>query len=309
MFLIVSVFWVQSQKSRLCNYATGKLRVVALANIDIGLITTCGILSYEIRHTAHHGLLSPLWSATLAGVQQGFYSSALSLFSSVGFLISAYLFIQWRNSRHPDSVVVDDLVALLSSISDPSKSELVWTNLDVKRYYMEQLEEVAVCYERYFPAKLSCRNRTIMAWQEKMFVDIAAAVRDLMRWVVMPKIDTRKSLIERIVSLLSHTVTGDWDALERGELEPLPSAPSARIRLVAWFRIVVQAGLIPLGVYAFHLLQPKEHIPAFMFAIAVGWPVITVLTGLDPDIKSKLETLRSAIQIIPGSGEKKEGKG
>jgi hypothetical protein len=97
----------------------------------------------------------------------------------------------------------------------PSK----WGILEIQHELAGRLEIIASCLQHNLPCRLQSDGATD-DWLQKMTTQMAAALRDLKKWVLMPKPDTRRQFITRVAETFVHAATGEWDALARSEGEP-----------------------------------------------------------------------------------------
>ena len=246
-------------------------------------------------------------------------SLGVMLAYGVGFMVLGALAIGWgmrftdqwwdRHAcmRHPDAVVVDELARMAESL-DQHPGE--WLNLHVRARMLDSLERIAQCLERSLPLHLNGRDALTDRWLREQTAGRAAAVRELKRWVCLPKADTRERFVERISQDLTRAVRGDWDGLEW--MPPPPQAPRG-VRAAAKTMIVL--GVTAGGAAAATLLESQvgkvigdTWAVLRPFAPVLG-PVLApmiiyvVMRILRPALFSDLPVLRRLREILPEHAE------
>jgi hypothetical protein len=163
---------------------------------------------------------------------RAFASLGVMLAYGVGFMVLGAAAIWWgmrftdqwwdRHAcmRHPDAVVVDELARMVETLG---RHPAEWLNLHVRARLLRSLERVAQCLEHSLPLHLSGRDELTDQWLREQTAGRAAAMRELKRWVCLPKADTRRQFVDRISGDLTRAVRGDWDGLEW--MPPPPQGP------------------------------------------------------------------------------------
>jgi hypothetical protein len=255
--------------------------------------------SVDIRHVTVHALASLGWM----------------LAYGLGFMVLGALAIWWGMSfteqwwdrhacmRHPDAVVVDELARIVETMGrHPGE----WLNLHGRARVLRSLERVAQCLERYLPLHLRGRDALTDGWLREQTAGRAAAVRDLKRWVCLPKADTRQRFVDRVTDDLARAVRGDWDGLEW--MEPPPQPPRG---LRATARTLIVLAVTGLGTAAAALLesQVREAISGTWGVLRPFAPVLApvlapiliylVMRVLRPALVSDLPVLRHVREVLP----------
>ena len=136
----------------------------------------------------------------------------------IGFVLERLITTSVRQKKAmcPDVVIVNDLLEILSMVErEPAQ----WTHPAFKRKINSRLEEVAVCVQHHIPYWLPGTDRFTDSWLVETGQKMAAAFRDLRKWVLTPRWDTSSQFTKRIASDLVHAAAGEWDHFERGEPE------------------------------------------------------------------------------------------
>jgi hypothetical protein len=255
--------------------------------------------SVDLAHVTVHALASLGWM----------------LAYGLGFMVLGALAIWWGMSfteqwwdrhacmRHPDAVVVDELARIVETMGrHPGE----WLNLHGRARVLQSLERVAQCVERYLPLHLRGRDALTDRWLAEQTAGRAAAVRDLKRWVCLPKADTRQCFVDRITHDLTRAVRGDWDGLEW--MDPPPQPPRG---VRATVKGVIVLGVTGLGAASATLLEARVG-----QAISGTWDVLRplapvlapvlapiiiylVMRVLRPALYTELPVLRRVRELLP----------
>jgi hypothetical protein len=244
-----------------------------------------------------------------------FASLGVMLAYGVGFMVLGAIAIWWgmrftdqwwdRHAcmRHPDAVVVDELARMVESLGrHPGE----WLNLHVRARLLRSLERIAQCLEHSLPMHLSGRDALTDRWLREQTAGRAAAVRELKRWVCLPKADTRQQFIDRISQDLTRAARGDWDGL--AWMPPPPQAPRG---VRAAVKTMIVLGVTAGGAATATVLETRLD-----YAIGETWDVLrpfapvlgpvlapmiiyVVMRILRPALFSDLPILRRLREIIP----------
>jgi hypothetical protein len=169
----------------------------------------------QFRDTFLTDKISPLstWQFAIAA---GLWGAILLWLLTCIFLflitLSIIFFERSKKIRCPDSVTVDYLLMALVLLE---KYQSEWTDLNFKRGMNLLLEEIALCIERYVPRPLRSGDDGTDTWVKEVTREVATAIRELKKWVLTPKGDSRQNFILKIGYTFVHVVSGEWDSLER----------------------------------------------------------------------------------------------
>ena len=121
-----------------------------------------------------------------------------------------------------------------------------------------QLEEIAVCLERFMPKRLRCGGDVATAQHvRRIYGKAGSAIRDLKKWVATPRADTREQLILRITECLFLVKSGNWDGLAA-----LSTATESRSRWSLFYERAKKAMLpVLLGASATTMIYLLSHLP------------------------------------------------
>jgi hypothetical protein len=184
-----------------------KLASVHLTAVWTGtLVAGCVLWRPQLQH----------WLNAATAVPAPAIEQSVGLLLGFSTLMLAMSVLSIRHMRlemaNPDAVVVDCLLEILFLLqAKPSR----WGELSVKRDLIGELEAAASTIEGDLPAQLRTSNAADDKWFGHMASQSAAALRNLKRWVLMPKLDTRDRFTEQVCSILVSTLRGDWDNLPR----------------------------------------------------------------------------------------------
>jgi len=92
-----------------------------------------------------------------------------------------------------------------------------WTDPTVRGVFLAQFEDAAKCLE-IISKKLSMGDRFSAAWNRLEYVRRASGIRELKKWVLLPKTDTRNNLDRELRRIIQLVAVGDWDGLPQAKL-------------------------------------------------------------------------------------------
>ena len=204
---------------------------------------------------------------------------------------------------YADKVIVNYLINAIVELQNSVGS--AWT-MQQKRAIILDLETASFCVEHGLPYRLQCRDPETMLWNKQVFKEIATTIRLTNRWIISPKADTREFLNQRLITFLEHSLTGEWDSMERTQPEDLAIHLSLKARIWEVCRTLILAALPPLGAFAYHLMHPKAELPALVTGVVVLWPILILAAAVDPDFKSKVAIFKDATALLPLSSRDKK---
>lgn len=139
--------------------------------------------------------------------------------------------------RHPDAVVVDEMVRMLETVE---RHPAEWLTLGTRDRMLSSLERMAQCLERSMPLHLRGRDDETRRWILDATAQRAAAVRELKKSVALPRADTRERFIERVSGDLVLAASGDWESLETAPVPP--QAPRGMRKVVKTVLVLAVTG-------------------------------------------------------------------
>jgi hypothetical protein len=179
----------------------------------------------------------------------------------------AYGFMHWRRRMYPDAIVLDGLLKVLHRVTQSPER---WPDLSFRRELAGRIEEVALALQFGFPGRLRVGNPVVNSWISRMTTEQAAAIRELQKWLLHPKSDTREHFVARIRETLELCACGNWDALERREPEKLTPRQRGQ-RLVGALATLIGA-FVPIGVLLLtSRLLGGDKVPDFLYIFAMVW--------------------------------------
>lgn len=200
-------------------------------------------------------------------------------------------------NRHKYPVVGLTAFFLLTMLENIKKGERSWGKPAFSADLMQNLEFVAHDIENRLPLQLKSRDEQTDTWFQVKCGRVANYIRSLKRWVLVPKPDTRAHFEKAVQSLFVNIVSMNWDGLV--EVEETNAAAIKR-----WYHKVFSALsqigvalLLPLSLYIFHRMYPTVAIPPTITALVLGFPVVQLLTLLDPNLNAKITALKDITQV------------
>lgn len=139
---------------------------------------------------------------------------------------------------------------------------------------------------------------------------VATALREKKTWILTPKNNTNVYFIEKITSTLLCILKGNWDALERVDLEK-PSSPQSQHPITSFLlsllRTLFLMGL-PLIVFWIFQLAPLVIPETFRGYVVVGlflWELLTLLVVFDPNVGTKISAIKDLASLLPSRSDGK----
>lgn len=196
---------------------------------------------------------------------------------------------------------------LIKAVNYVERAARHWQESGYKSGIVYNLESVASCLERDMVWDVAQRRQDVVLWFRDALAAKAEGVRQLSRWVLTPKTDTREHLLEQLVMLLAASARDDLDSF------PAVSESRAGKRHTAWLRITATSSallsaIVPGAVvWAAH----KAHIlmdPWFSYGAiaAILWACVTVMSVLDPSYGDHLESFKKLSDTLRPFGKGKE---
>jgi hypothetical protein len=134
----------------------------------------------------------------------------------------------------------------------------------------------------------------------------AAFLRGLKKWTSMSRSDTFQYFTAQLASIIILIADGNWDGLPFSN----ESLPSLRERgLIRGLAIVRNLGsalapaLILVVVHRLSIKLPDPVMPYLYLGVTV-WTAVGLIALLDPLYSSKFETVKAALQLLPGAKQK-----
>ncbi len=206
-----------------------------------------------------------------------------------------------RRRREAAGAQLTDL--LIDSIAYLERARR-WQEGGRKAGMVQHLEGVASCVERDLVWELEPRREDVVLWFRSTLAAKAEAVRQLSRWVLTPKSDTREHLLEELVTLLAASVRDDLDSF------PLATESRVERRRTVWLRFTaamssifsaVVPGAVVWSAYKVQLL----HDPWLGSGVigSILWACVVVMGLIDPAYGEHLESVNKLSDALRGKGK------
>ena len=164
---------------------------------------------------------------------------------------------------------------------------------------MFALESVAVSIELGLPNRLKYKDAVTDAWIRKSSQQMAAQVRQLKRYVLLPKAGDHQRLTEELCKLFVNVVRGHWAPIQDTEMV---GANSFFSRLLYGLRILFSVGfpilviiILQLKIIPFTL---NETVMSYVNAVMLGWILLNVMSLIDPKFDKKIGSLFKAADLF-----------
>jgi hypothetical protein len=205
--------------------------------------------------------------------------------------------------RNTDSRLLIRTVAILNKIE---QSPNRWVELPFRIELMGELEAVANMIQRELPAQCTSGDAVFNIWVQQKASRAAAFIREMKKWVIVPREDTREFFTQQLAKLAVCLAGGDWDGIPTAET----SVQSRRTRWLAGafgtIRTVV-ASVLPvavLGLMNKYRIPLPDDVKSYAYFGAVIWLAVGFIGLLDPLYAAKFETVKSAFQLFQLSSKK-----
>lgn len=205
---------------------------------------------------------------------------------------------EWFRKNFASAMVLE-LSVLLGELSDESKA---WEQPAVKRTMAARLERVARWIEDAMPGQLRCNDEATFAWLKEVSRDMAAYFRSLAQEIYLPGRGFPDTCYASVASAMEKILDGRWGELER--TKPPHVALGQRVSpLLSWSRNVAVA-LLPGAVFFVSErigLRIEPPTSSYVAAGAIIWAALSLLSGLDPYLKDKVNVLKEVSALLPTS--------
>lgn len=185
-----------------------------------------------------------------------------------------------------------------------------WIELKYKEEQLAKLELAAKSMENYFLQCSQDNDIVTNNWVKETAEQVAAAIRGKKIWILTPKNDTNIYFIEKITSTLLCILKGNWDALERLDLEK-PSSLQSQHPITSFLLSLLRTLFLmslPIIVFLIFQLAPLVIPEAFRGYIVVGlflWELLTLLVVFDPNVGIKVSAIKDLASILPSRSDSK----
>lgn len=228
------------------------------------------------------------------------FATCIVLFAGMVFLafyeLVCMLFERRFCRLHPESVLTIALLEALDWIDNhPSR----W-RIGCKSDAIEILEDAAFALEYGMPYCVNRSDKTTAHWFRSRMREFAEQLRELKKWILTPKPDTREHLIARVLLFFRCAVTGRWDGLEMLNVSPNDPPKSIGRRV---FRIAGAIAMATIPLLVFYVLrscgfEPQGTIGDTLRIVVFAWTTISLLSAFDSQLAPKLSMLKKLGQLL-----------
>ena len=180
------------------------------------------------------------------------------------------------------------------------------------RYYLKRrnnilgdLEQIAQILERDVPLAHKTYDTSTQSWLKHSYAEMAQAIRNLKKEVCVPGPESTELVSNQLFNLLQGAVLNDWKMIARA---PLPkSSAVSQFRKVLNFTVPAFLPLT-LALLSMYFQWPKIDKPyqTGLFVFTGIWALVCTFHAMDPNFQSKLESVRSLINLNPLKRNKKD---
>jgi hypothetical protein len=166
-------------------------------------------------------------------------------------------------------------------------------------------EEVAHCVEYNLPRRLRSGDTRTNAWLTETTNEIAAALREQKKMLLIFKPGTRTQFLVHITTNLIHAFNGNWDELTKDKPEKIPFSQIWRTRVAELLRMLFAAGsplILMWGVQQTSLAL-RGTLFETIIIIAIIWAILSLLAAFDPLYSAKIVSLKDIVQFLPMPGK------
>lgn len=257
--------------------------------------------AYGAWHLYQIALHRPLMNS-LAIIFFSFSASVASLLLLLGEGIISSLAVSLQKRRfycrYPEAYLTSALMKCYESTATARD----WSNLVKRQSMIKEMESASICVEHFLYAKLTIGQDAVDLWWKREMKRRAAGIREMKKWCLLPKSDTRVMLRDRLRHLLYCVLAGDWDALPAADVDE-----TAGRKLLGRLQSLLNGSLLAvLPAAVFWLVQKtpaaiSAPYSEYIKILLIIWATINILNGLDPSFNLKIDLLRNLAQIVmPG---------
>ena len=212
-----------------------------------------------------------------------------------------------KRNLYPDALFIHILMLILLNLQWGDK---YWNELKFKKSIISYLEDSAKLIQFHLSRQLTSGDSYIDLWASQTTTRIAFALRNLKKWIITPKLDTREYFIMKIVDIFTNAVLGNWDAIEQQSLEMVYTPSPLIYRIGAFFHTLFIA-LTPALIFIFVQLTPlklNSSIKEYIILGTIIWACLTIIAALDPLFSEKISAIKDITKYFPGMTKNKEYK-
>ncbi len=278
-----------------------------LRRVAYSVFLSLGIYLLFIVQNFDKKYLNSLWAII-------FYSFGIIQTLILIIITSIILFFYIIN--HVDKLKTENVIEIIifdiiDAIYMAERKYERWMGFKYKEEQLRIIENIARSIEYFVPRRLSSGDVVVDEWLKETTKQVAAAMREKKKWILMPSEDTRDSFVESMASTLVYIVSDDWSALEHLETKKL-TRPELRRVIASFtlkaFRTVLVALLPTLGFLIFQQ-TPLAITGVLREYIIVGlliWGLLAFIAVLDQNFSAKISAIKDITGLLtsPGTGTK-----
>lgn len=161
------------------------------------------------------------------------------------------------------------------------------------------IETAATAVRWYMRGSGASGDRRTDAWRHERADGVAAAMRELKMWVLVPGSDTQERLHERIGRDVASIAEGRWHDVPWVNAGPGTARRRRRLAVVVMRNIVIAA--IPLGgllgVQASGVLALDSQTRKSALFASGAWALVTLVMTFDPDFAARLDAAKGLLRM------------
>jgi hypothetical protein len=205
----------------------------------------------------------------------------------------------------PDAVIVYTLLDMLYVLDIRIHPE-TWSKSWFRQYLIHDLEQVSYCLEHYIPKLLKSGDAQTDQWTRQMTREAAFAMRDLKKWVILPRSDTKSQLTIRVTDAFICVAAGNWDDLGRTNYQSASISEVWHTRIISAIRVIIVSGLpwLVLLILQRTPLALTDPVETYVKIGALVWTLLSFIAALDPLFSTKISALKDITSLLPTAGEK-----
>lgn len=277
--------------------------VISKVSLLISLLSALALIMYEILDnlSKQNSWYLLIIGSGLGGVFIYLFALGITLFISA--IIRRYLSSRLLD-RFPDALLANSFLKVISKLENQDPS---WRELYVKKEIMKELEKAATLVEKKFAPALDTSDLYYDKWLNLRLSGIAASIRAKKSWICMPNQNTREHLLDIFSTAVIAVAHGRFDSLEIEELQKNDRKKVIHKAYVLLTGIITS--ILPFTIYYVALkigIIPKGKLKEYLEIMVLLWAIISILFAMDPHFKDKLDSLKNATALFPGTPTKKK---
>jgi len=237
-------------------------------------------------------------------VQDGFGASLIGVVGFIGTILIlggitsllGDLIIRKKYHQYPDAEVINSLCLSLN-LAEKKTDE--WAEFNLKRKLLLRLELIAKRLENELPSNLHSYDSSTDVWMSNCSQEMATGIRQLKKFVILPKEGSQKLLIEVLAMRLSNASDGNWNSFARRK----PStAPTRVMQVLNILRTIIGMGF-PLFIVGIIIISPikiSDTVMGYMAAVSIIWVGFNILVLFDPQYQEKMEAIKDMPENLLG---------